>query len=313
MENLFKNIIKVFCILAFVTLLMFVGNVITIANQIETATNVYCAYAFYAVLFVLLLIFIVVPIIKILKMPSIMEFSEVDDDISVESLQIIATNLAKNYPDNDKTAAEAKKQFEEEIEGKGFSDKKGLKEIVNVEIKRRLDTIEEKIKQYGKRVFILTAISQSNRIDTIAVWVLNFRMIKDLIASAGFRPSIYQMFQIYWRVLVTGAFAFATSEVLDVIDDEYLSDISVEVGEKLGGSIFGKLFGVFSKSLVDGAVNGLFTLRLGYVTKKYLEVGFEQFNATEKINNQDVHIQRIKIYKESIKEAWKLKKEIMAA
>ena len=78
---------KIIGILIFVVLLMFVGNVITIANQIQMVTNVYCAYAFYVVLFVLLLVFVIIPIIKLLKMP-VFSFSKVNNtDYSIEALQ----------------------------------------------------------------------------------------------------------------------------------------------------------------------------------------------------------------------------------
>lgn len=301
MEGFVKSIVKVICIVAFVVLLIFVGNVMIIANNIQNATNVYCAYAFYAVLLVLLLVFVVIPAIKLLRMPSFMDLSKVKNNDTVEKVQKIALNLAANYPAKTEEEKVERKNFVDTVKSLGLSAQDELMECVNNEIDRRFANIDSEIKKYGKHVFVVTAISQNNRLDTFSVLILNFRMINDLIKSTGFRPNNIQMLKIYWRVMVTGAFAYATSDIVDFADETFLSEISTEIGEKVGSSILGKLLGVFTKSLADGAVNGLFTLRLGYVTKRYLQEGFETFNDKNA---------RVRIYKQSLKDAWNCKKLI---
>ena len=308
MEGLIKSIVKVICILAFVASLLFVGNVIVIANYIQTATNAYCAYAFYAALFVLLLVFVVIPIIKLLRMPSVMEFSKVEENDTIEKIQKIAQNLAANYPASNEEEKKEGQLFAKTIKDLGSTAQNDLMECVNNEINKRLNNIDSKIKKYGKHVFIMTAISQNSRLDTISVLILNFRMINDLIKSTGFRPNNFQMLKIYWRVMVTGAFAYATSEVVDMADESILSELSTNIGESIGSALFGKFLGIFAKSLADGAVNGLFTLRLGYVTKRYLQEGFD------KLEDEAKEKERTKsIYKDSLFEAWKSIKDIKMA
>ena len=293
-----KTIVTILCILVFVVLLVFVGNVIVIANQILIVTNIYCVYAFYALLLILTAVFIIAPIVRLVRMPQITKLTTISGTISKNDLYAIGKNLAKNFPDERKNE---KDKFEHSVFEYGISQPFKQKEIVDNEIKKRLQTIDDKIKRYGKRVFILTAISQNSRFDTVSVLILNFKMINDLIKSTGFRPGYYQLFQIYWRVLMTGAFAYATSEVTDMADELFLSEIGTEIGEKVGSETLGKILGIFTKSIADGAVNGMFTLRLGYVTKKYLEIGFDKFKD---------HKERIKVYKQSIKEAWNCRKII---
>lgn len=293
-----KRIVTILCILVFVVLLVFIGNVIVIANQILLVTNIYCVYAFYALLLILTSFFIIAPIVRLVKMPQIAKFTTTSDKISKNDLYAIGKNLAKNFPEE---RLNEKAQFEHSVFEYGISQPSKQKEIVDNEIRKRLQTIDDKIKRYGKRVFILTAISQNSRFDTVSVLILNFKMINDLIKSTGFRPGYYQLFQIYWRVLITGAFAYATSEVTEMADELFLSEIGIEIGEKVGNETFGKILGIFTKSIADGAVNGMFTLRLGYVTKKYLEIGFDKF--------QD-HKERIKVYKQSVRAAWKSRKMI---
>lgn len=293
-----KSIITILCIVAFVTVLVIVGNEIVIANQIMLVTNIYCVYGFYAALLLLVSLFVIAPIIRLIKMPKIAQLTRPNTDISDEDLYAIGKNLAKTFP---KDRIEEKDDFDRKVFEYGISQPSNQREIICQEIDNRLQSIDEKIKRYGKRVFILTAISQNSRFDTISVLILNFRMINDLIKSTGFRPGYYQLFQIYWRVLMTGAFAYATSEVSEMADELFLSDIGTEIGEKVGNETLGKLLGIFTKSIADGAVNGMFTLRIGFVTKKYIEIGFNQFKD---------HKQRISVYKHSIKEAWNCRKNI---
>ena len=307
-----KCIVQVVCIVIFITLLLLVGNVMFIANQIQMATNKYFAYTFYIVVFALLIIYIIIPIIKLLKRPSLKEFTFK----STDSVKNIANKLKEHYPDipeGDTEKKEKRNAFckcikESVIDGE-IVDINKLKEAVKNEIENRKNAIDEKIILYGKRVFAITAISQSNRFDTISVWYLNFRMISDLIETTGFKPTKIQLLHIYWRVIATGAFAYVASEVTNGTDENFLSNIGEAIGEKIGSSIFGKILGIFTKSLADGAVNGLLTLRLGYVTKKYLEEGFDKFYDSE-LNGEKVKNKRIDYYKESYRQAWKHKKEL---
>ncbi len=298
MKDLAKTLLTCVCVLVFIGLLIFVGNVVFLAKQIESVSNVYFAYAFYGVLFVLLLFFVVIPIIRLLKMPKLPKLQSMDNRASDKEVRTVARNLISSFP---KDRESEKKEFSAAVESNSIVKPKAQRELVKKEITNRLSVIDEKIKKYAKRVFALTAISQSNRFDAVTVWILNFRMINDLIRTTGFSPNGYQMFQIYWRVVVTGAFAYAVSDVADWTGEKLLDELSTEIGEKVGSSIFGNLIGIFTKSLADGAVNGLLTLRLGYITKKYLEIGFDKYKDKNAMLN---------VYKMAVKEAWKNKKLI---
>ncbi|MBO7439902.1 MAG: DUF697 domain-containing protein [Bacteroidales bacterium] len=294
-----KKILTLFSILLFAGLIVFVGNVIVIAGQIMLVTNIYCVYGFYAVLLALFIIFVAAPIIRMVKMPQISKMRiENQDKISANDLYAIGQNLSKHFPDERKSE---KEQFSRKVFKYGISQRDQQLKNVMDEINKRFENIDNKIKRYGKSVFILTAISQNNRFDTISVLIMNFRMIKDLIDSTGFSPGYRNLIKIYYRVLMTGAFAYAISDVTDMADETYLAGLETEVAEKIGSETLGKLLGILTKSIADGAVNGLFTLRLGYVTKHYLEEGFESFKDKKA---------RVKIYKQSLQDAWKLRNVI---
>ena len=301
MKELAKRLLTFVCVLAFIGLLIFVGNVVFLAKQIESVSNVYFAYAFYGVLFVLLLFFVVIPIIRLCKMPELPKLQTMDNRTSDKEMRSVARNLVATFPDD---RQDEKKDFQYNVKHNSIANARDQRELVeNVTAKRQTE-IKSKITKYAKRVFALTAISQSNRFDAVTVWILNFRMVNDLIQSTGFRPNGYQMFQIYWRVVVTGAFAYAVSDAADWTGEKLLDELSTEIGEKIGSSIFGNRIGIFTKSLADGAVNGLLTLRLGYITKKYLEIGFDKYKDKKAMLN---------VYKMAVKESWKCKKELTAA
>ncbi len=294
-----KKIITIISILLFAGLIVFVGNVMVIASQILLVTNIYCVYGFYAMLIALFAVFIVMPIIRMVKMPQISKMRiENQDKISANELYAIGQNLSKHFPEERK---DEKEQFSKNVFKYGISQRDMQLKNITDEINKRFERIDEKIKRYGKSVFVLTAISQNNRFDTISVLIMNFRMIKDLIDSTGFSPGYRHLIKLYYRILMTGAFAYAISDVTDMADETFLSGLETEVAEKVGSETFGKIFGILTKSLADGAVNGLFTLRLGYVTKHYLEEGFDTFKDKKA---------RVRIYKQSLSDAWKLRNVI---
>ena len=72
------------------------------------------------------------------------------------------------------------------------------------------------------------------------------------------------MFRIYANILTTTLVSYCTSEVL--------SDLAGEV--TLTGALSNlKIPGIVTESAVQGAVNSLLTLRIGYVTKTFLMEG----------------------------------------
>ena len=148
----------------------------------------------------------------------------------------------------------------------------GLKAIIDREVALRFDGSKEmgvqgvnaKMKEWAKSVFMITAVSQNNLVDTTVVLVMNYRQIEDLVLATGFRPTRAQMFRIYANILTTTLISYCTSEVL--------SDLAGET--TLTGAMANlKIPGVITESAIQGAVNALLTLRIGYVTKTFLMEG----------------------------------------
>jgi hypothetical protein len=172
--------------------------------------------------------------------------------------------------------------------------------------------INGQIKEWAKTVFMISAISQNSRFDTISVMWLNYKMIESLVLASGFRPNNRQMFKIYRDILTTALITYAMSEALtktsaiapfdfgdlhdsgtdaasDAADVDAMEGATAgidpdDVGfdEQLtnseGLSVYSilrrvKIPGVVVGSALDGTVNALMTLRIGYITRTYLQQG----------------------------------------
>ena len=176
--------------------------------------------------------------------------------------------------------------------------------------------INGQIKEWAKTVFMISAISQNSRFDTVSVMWLNYKMIESLVLASGFRPNNRQMFKIYRDILTTALITYAMSEALtktsaiapfdfgdvhnsgadaasdaasDAADVDAMEGASAgidpdDVGfdEQLtnseGLSVYSilrriKIPGVVVGSALDGTVNALMTLRIGYITRTYLQQG----------------------------------------
>ena len=174
----------------------------------------------------------------------------------------------------------------------------------------RIIGINRRIIEWAKSVFMITAISQNGKLDTVSVLYMNYKMIEDVIMASGFRPTRQQLFRQYVNILVTSLMTFVASEVFkdmgsvapfgsladqssDAASDIDISDASVDgadvdlddIGDTVSGdtgflSILSnvKIPGVVIGSICDGIVNSLMALRIGYVTRNYLIDGMNSLN-----------------------------------
>ena len=88
-----------------------------------------------------------------------------------------------------------------------------------------------------------------------------------MVELRGRRPTFGQILRLYWSVV--------SSSVLIASADEALDDINL--GELLGMSGINAT-GVLLKSMTNGMLNALVTMRVGMTALRYLEVGSIEFN-----------------------------------
>ena len=221
----------------------------------------------------LLLIIVIVPIIKVHAAPEFPAMGIGDETSDIKRLRTFAKRLASScgYIENEEVRAGHQQALKAELEACG-NDFEALKAVIDREVSLRFNGSKEmeisgvnaRMKEWAKSVFMITAVSQNNLVDTTVVLVMNYRQIEDLVLATGFRPSRAQMFRIYANILTTTLVSYCTSEVL--------SDLAGET--TLAGALSNlKIPGVITESAVQGAVNALLTLRIGYVTKTFLMEG----------------------------------------
>lgn len=319
---------------SFVILLL--GNIIIIGEKIASLSHVaWAEYAFYALILIVFYAVVIRPVIRVHRAPQIPALS-IDGEWDTAQLIAFGHKLADNcnYIPKDKTCPELRKlhqqKLREDLE-RYATDKEELVQILSDELKLRIEGgelreasgpraedmhsvriigINRRIIEWAKSVFMITAISQNGRLDTVSVLYMNYKMIEDVIIASGFRPTRQQLFRQYVNILVTSLMIFVASEVFkdmgsvapfesladpssDAASDIDLSDAAVDgadvdpddIGDTVSGgtgflSILSgvKIPGVVIGSICDGIVNSLMTLRIGYVTRNYLVDGMNSLN-----------------------------------
>ena len=269
-----RNLLLIIGVFIGMLVILLLGNVITVAEKLgEICHTVYAEYAFYALVFILVLAFVIVPIIKVHTAPEFPALGMGDETSDLKKLNSFGRKLVSNCGYIEDAEQRAKHQEALRAELKACAeDVEGLKAIIDREVVLRFDGSKEmniqgvnsKMKEWAKSVFMITAVSQNNLVDTTVVLVMNYRQIEDLVLATGFRPTRAQMFRIYVNILTTTLISYCTSEVL--------SDLAGET--TLTGAMANlKIPGVITESAIQGAVNALLTLRIGYVTKTFLMEG----------------------------------------
>ena len=268
------NLLLIIGVFIGILVILLMGNVITVAEKLgEICHTVYVEYAFYALILVLLVAFVLIPIIKVHTAPEFPVMGLVDETSDMKKLRSFAKRLVSGcgYIEDAEVRARHQKQIREELESCS-EDMEGLKAFIDREVALRFDGnkemgvqgINSRMKEWSKSVFMITAVSQNNLVDSAVLLVMNYRQVEDLVLATGFRPTRAQMFRIYANILTTTLVSYCTSEVL--------SDLAGET--TLAGAMANlKIPGIVSESAIQGAVNALLTLRIGYVTRTFLMEG----------------------------------------
>lgn len=269
-----RNLVLIIGVFIGVLVILLMGNVITVGEKLgEICHTVYAEYAFYILILGLVIAFVIVPIIKVHAAPEFPAMGIGDGTSDMKMLQSFGRRLASNCSYIEDGSLRAAHQDALQTELKACSeDMETLKAFIDKEVNLRFDGnkemgvtgINSRMKEWAKSVFMITAVSQNNLVDSAVLLVMNYRQVEDLVIATGFRPTRAQMFRIYANILTTTLVSYCTSEVL--------SDLAGET--TLAGAMANlKIPGVISESAIQGAVNALLTLRIGYVTRTFLMEG----------------------------------------
>lgn len=140
-----------------------------------------------------------------------------------------------------------------------------LTELYKTDVKKAADKM---IRSCALQVGIFTALSQSEKLDTLLVVTFELKLIKDLVYLYGFRPSDAKMYKIYRSVIVNALVSYGVASSLSGLGGNVIGLLSKTVGALpvLGGAI-----GTVIDSAVQGVANASLAAMLGFQTIKYLQ------------------------------------------
>ncbi len=283
-RNIFWICIGIGCLI--IMLLIIISNVLDVGEKLRNISK-YLEWGFYALSIILFYFLILNPLRIILFSPTFSIVTVVDEQNkkSYRVYQKVAKNIIRN---ND--LKEEDLQLLEDGMDKKEDLRLALSKVFDSSIKKAINKI---ILSNAKTVFISTAISQNGKLDMMTVLSVNLKMIKEIVQRAGFRPSYARLGKLSVNVLGTALIAESLeglnfTDLFPTSTANYIAEIP--------------LVKPIANSLLNGLSNGLLTLRIGIVTRRYL------FSETKPSKSEI----RRKSIKESVKMLPLLFKEVLA-
>lgn len=127
--------------------------------------------------------------------------------------------------------------------------------------------LKGQVKESAKVSLLMTTVSQNGSIDIIANTAITFKLISQLVKTAGYRPTLPQLLRLYSSVITTSLIVSSVDEVIDNLD----------LSGMLGNAGVGAICKIF-QPLANGAANAYTCMRVGYATITYLECGSKSYN-----------------------------------
>ena len=283
-----KNSILISLIIGLLALvaLIITGNVISIGDKIA-GIHPLLSYLFYCVIIILFIWLVALPVMRVITTPPL-------KGIDKKDISHYTPSEVTDYIKNLKRGISLTREEEREL-NLGNDRKKTIEKILN----NRYEEMEKAVRKSAISSFVITAISQNGSLDFIASITIDFKMINEIIKKLGKRPSYSQLIKLYVSVVSA---SLVITAIDDIVDD-------IDFGELLGGigGIAGKSLNFLIPSATNGLMNAYVTLRVGYATIKYLEVGNANFNRKEarRFAIKSARRQLLSVGKEGITEATK--------
>ncbi|MCR4994441.1 MAG: hypothetical protein K6A32_03535 [Bacteroidales bacterium] len=320
MKKILILTLTLFTLFAF---LVIVGNIIVIGEKMTAVVGTpYLEYAFYVLLAVLLLwlvyLAILQPMLRIHRAPEfpVLSVEENEGKLNEEVYRKRLTAFGNKLCDNCYYLPAARRGEHQEAlrseltRASASADINEVKNLLNNELKQRYSAVDKHIIAYGSKVFIITAVSSSNRLDTLATLGLNYRMIADIVRASGFRPNKLQLLKIYYYVISSAFLSYFFQSAADSVDDmlDGITDAQIDATDidmtdmdvpdidvpeveipdvdasNVDFTQYVKnlnLPGIPIAPLADGLANAVMTIAIGFITKHYLQRGSKELKGAK--------------------------------
>ena len=266
-------------------LVTFVGNILVIGSKLGFFSSS-LERGFYGVLIFIFIWLIAIPLFGVLAKPvlALEDVASGSSKADYKKLKKVARQLINAGvlpPEQHMKLAGAI--------GLGSDVRESLATAINAQ----RESATKIIRSHAVRVFVATAVSQSGRLDAIAVLVTNFRLVRLLVRHFGYRPPLPTLVKIYAQI-------FLASLIADELDDLDVEGVLGHVGFGAVAAIPGT--GLIVNSLFDGTINALFTLRVGFVTRKCLLNAGSSLTRSEirKVANREARQELMPVVKDAL-------------
>ena len=249
-------------------------------------------YAGYAAIGVAVLIFIfafIVPVVKITKTKAFLVDIEpgkgkqaqlynrkLRHEIADKMIELHSkTDVTDWYTDDSIGKLAIARQTNNEA-----SLKQTLTAMYSGEIRKRGNSI---IRRMAAQIGLLTAVSQSDKIDTLVVAIFELNLIKKLVYLYGYRPSDARLLKIYRQVLVNSLIAYGASSLT--------SNLAIGVVNSIGGAmkdipVLGQVVSTAIGSTSQGIINASMTVVIGFQTIRYLQ---KEYHLQDILDGIEIH------------------------
>lgn len=269
------------------TALLVVGQVYTF-HQLFSGVHPWLGNAFVILLTAVFAWFVVVPLARAARLPAIARPPDVDlESASIDAahldarfafdrlyLKSLRANPALAHEREAIDAARAALAVMAKEGGDLAARAQALARFEQERIEPLLAPVDRAVERYihaeASAVGAATAISMNGSIDAFIVLWRNANMVARVARFYYGRPSL----RTSLRVLRDVAGSVVLSRALD--------DVTDMAGEALSG-VLGKLGGMVAGPLMDGSVNALVTLKVGYLAKRRCR-GFEAWSPKRSAN-----------------------------
>jgi membrane protein implicated in regulation of membrane protease activity len=297
-------------------LVTFVGNILVIGSKLA-AFHPVAEWAFYGGLSLVFIWLIAAPLVGVLAAP-VMALENVANGTSKTDHKTLK-KIARQLVNSGGLATEHHAKLSQAI-GLG-SD---LRELLAAAINAQKESAAIIIREHAVIVFVTTAVSQNGRLDAIAVLTANFRLVRKLVRHLGYRPPLPMLVKIYAQI-------FLAALVADKLDDLDLAGgieqlvkagteishgalhliggtASVASGGKDGGGFSNAASAISSatkplmNAALDGTINALLTLRVGFVARKCLLNAGSNLTRSEirKVANREARQELQAVWKDAL-------------
>lgn len=150
------------------------------------------------------------------------------------------------------------------LRGHDLSDRAGIEKALE-DLGRECDAV---IRDSAAAVFVITAISQSGRLDTLFVLTAHVRMVWRIASIYAQRPALRELLHLYANVAAT---AFVAGELDEAEIGEQVEPILSSALGAVSLSVPGMqaAASIVITSILTGAANAFLTLRVGIIARRW--------------------------------------------